>query len=430
MANFVERSIWTYLFKLAKNIMLIVAMVSLVIFLGNGLNLIGWGYIVQMRWYLLMAAACWILYGLFFIQYRDRNITFKIYTLFLTLWPFTILLTSFLLGGNIMDELVQVQVWVFVSTFFVFFYHFQFSEKQIMWIICTVAVITAAIQILQQIEPLFAIFGGSPDDTGEVVLTGERNGVVRYFVGCYQIQMFALCFCWYKMLKSFKSVWIILSALMIVSIYLYVTKQILITSLITLGISFFMVNGRNVRIMSIAILCLCLAGLVIFWDDLFGEMIRDSMDDNFSHAIRFEFIGYILEYNISNPIKAIFGHGTTIPFFQELRHMLYYPSDIGFLGESIYFGYFWGLAYFYVVFRILVTYRNRVPVYIRLYIICSGIISVFIFPYRNRIELFNWMCVIYIASLYIDNTELDGNVEIHPENCNLIFEKGVKQQSV
>lgn len=416
MPNDNNKNILTSLISSSMNVTVILAMVALVIFLGNGLNLIGWGYIVQMRYYLLMAALCWALYGLYFIQYRDRHITFKYYTLFLTLWPFGILLTSFLLGGSIADELIQVQVWVYVSTFFMLFYHFKFTEERLMWIIMIVALITVTIQILQQVDPLFAIFGGSADDTGEVVITGERNGIARYFVGSYQVQMLAMCFCWYKMLKTFKPIWFILSALMLVSIYLYLTKQILLTTMLTLAISFFLVKGRNVRILSYTLLGLCGLFLIVYWEDLFGDMIRESKDDSFSHAIRFEFIGYIIEYNFTNPVKAIFGHGTTIPFFQELRHMLYYPSDIGFFGESIYYGCLWALAYFYVAFRIVITYRNRVPLYIRLYVLCSGFISIFIFPYRDRIEMYNWMCVVYIASLYIDKPqeqdEKDDETEI------------------
>lgn len=399
-------NIITSLMSSTKNVTVTLCMVALVIFLGNGLNLIGWGYIVQLRYYLLMAGVCWALYGLFFIQYRNRHITFKYYSLFLTLWPFGILLTSSLLGGIITEELTRVQVWVYVSTFFMLFYHFKFTEKRLMWIIVIVAIITAIIQILQQVDPLFAIFGGSADDTGEVVITAERNGMARFFVGSYQVQMLAMCFCWYKMLKTFKPIWFLLSALMLVSIYLYLTKQILITTLFTLALSFFLVKGRWVRILSYSLLIICGISLAIFWEDLFGDMIRDSKDDNFSHAIRFEFIGYIIEYNFANPVKAIFGHGTTIPFFEELRHMLYHPSDIGFFGESIYYGWPWALAYFYIAFRILVTYRAHVPIYIRLYVLCSGFISIFIFPYRDRIEMYNWMCVVYIASLYIDKAQV------------------------
>ena len=103
--------------------------------------------------------------------------------------------------------------------------------------------------------------------------------------------------------------------------------------------------------------------------------------------------------------------------------MLYYPSDIGFFGESIYYGCFWAIAYFYVAFRIVVTYRNRIPLYIRLYVICSGFISIFIFPYRDRIEMYNWMCVVYIASLYIDRPQEQDEENIEAETMKITINK-------
>ena len=163
-----------------------------------------------------------------------------------------------------------------------------------------------------------------------------------------------------------------------------------------------MIKGRKTTIFACVVGLISIVALAIFWDDLFGEMIQDSKDDSFSHGIRLEFIAWIMEYNLTDPIGVLFGHGVSSPWFQELIHLLYYPSDIGFFGEAIYYGWLWALAYFYAVYRILITYRQRIPLYLRLFVICSGIISVFIFPYRNRIELFNWICMIYICSLYVD----------------------------
>lgn len=388
---------------IVKNIMIVITMFILAAILGNGFNLIGWSYIVQVRYYLLMGMICIGLATLYFFQYRNQPITFKYYTAFITLWPFCVILSSFLQDGILIEEFSQIISWTFVGSFFFIFYRFRFSEKMILWILGLYALTTAVIQIAQQMDPLFAIFGGNPEDVGDVVNTEERNGLARFFVGSYHIQMFILCFFWDRLLKTFRIHWAILSALLLVSIYLYLTKQILLSILLTIGLSFFLTEGRRVKILACVLASVCIVGLALFWEDLFGELIQDSKDESFSHAIRFEFIEYIVDYNLTDPIGVLFGHGTSKPWFSELEHMLYYPSDIGFFGESIYFGWLWALAYFYVVFRIMVTYRHKIPTYIKLFIICSGMISIFIFPYRNRIETFNWICMIYICSLYIDD---------------------------
>ena len=329
------------------------------------------------------------------------------------MWPFCIVLSSFLQGGILIEEFSQILSWTYVGSFFFIFYRFKFSERMILWILGLYALTTVGIQLAQQIDPLFAIFGGDPEDLRDVVLAEERNGLARFFVGSYHIQMLIMCFFWSRLLKTFRLHWAMLSALLVVSIYLYLTKQILVSTLFTLGISFFMIKERRVKILACALGGVCLVVLGIFWEDLFGELIQDSKDDNFSHAIRFEFIEYIMEYNLTDPIGVLFGHGTSKPWFAELQHRLYSPSDIGFFGESIYFGWIWALAYFYVIYRIMVTYRHKIPLYIKLFVVCSGVISIFIFPYRNRIETFNWICMIYICSLYID------------ERKDLLLDKGV-----
>ena len=399
MATIDKNGIMTF----AKNLVIVLSMFALAAFLGNGFNLIGWSYIVQVRYYLLMGALCIGMATVYFIQYRNHPIAFKYYTAFITIWPFFVILSSFMQGGIPIEDISQFLSWTFVSSFFIIFYRFRFSEKMILWILGLYALTTVGIQLAQQLDPSFAIFGGDPEDLRDVVLAEKRNGLVRFFVGSYHIQMLIMCFFWSKLLKTFRLHWAILSALLVASIYLYLTKQILASTLFTLGLSFFMIKGRKVKVLACILGGICLVTLGIFWDELFGELIQDSKDDNFSHAIRFEFIEYIMEYNLTDPIGVLFGHGGTKPWFAELEHMLYSPSDIGFFGESIYFGWMWALAYFYVIYRILITYRHKIPLYIKLFVICSGVISIFIFPYRNRIETFNWICMIYICSLYVDN---------------------------
>lgn len=399
-----------------RNIVTVLLVFALAVILGNGFNLIGWSYIVQVRHYLLLGMLCIGLATLYFAQYRRQYITFKYYTAFITVWPFCIIISSLLQGGILIEDISQILSWTFVGSFFIIFYHFRFSERMILWILGLYALTTVGIQIAQQTDPLFAIFGGDPEDLGELVVAEKRNGLARFFVGSYHIQMLVMCFFWSRLLKTFRLHWAILSALLVVSIYLYLTKQIMASTLFTLGISFFMIKGRRVKILACVLAAVCLVALGVFWEDLFGDLIQDSKDDSFSHAIRFEFIEYIMEYNLTDPVGVLFGHGTSKPWFTELQNMQYFPSDIGFFGESIYFGWIWALAYFYVIYRIMVMYRHKIPLYIKLFVICSGLISIFIFPYRNRIETFNWICMIYICSLYIDDRkDLVLDKETEPE---------------
>lgn len=409
--NTVIKRIWQH----TKDALVVTFMSLFVIFLGNGLNFMGWAYLVQIRYYILIAMACYALYFLYTIQYRNRNIPFKYYVLFLTVWPVSCHLSSILQGGVMADDIIQSIPWLFVSTFFLIFYRFQFTEKRIITILAIVSIITVIIQIVQQVEPMLTVFGDpTGENLGETIMNGERNGIMRLFVGCYLLQMLMLFFFWCKFMQTFRIHWAVLTGLLVYSVYMYLTKQILISVMLTLAVSFFMLQGKRIKAIALVIMVVLGGILLVFWDDLFGEMIQDSKDDSFSHAIRFEFIGFIMQYFITHPVQAIFGHGFSIPLIQEWIHKLYHLSDIGLFGEAFTYGWPWSLAYLYVAFRIFVTYRNKIPLYIKLYIMSTGIISIFIFPYRNRIEMYTWISMIYICSLYIDKDEesINNNTDI------------------
>ncbi len=418
----IDNTVFSKIWQGTKNTLIVIFMVLFVIFLGNGLNLMGWSYLVQIRYYVLLAFACYALYFLYTIKYRNRHIPFKYYVLFLTVWPVSCHLSSLILGGTLSEDIIQSVPWLFVSTMFLIFYRFSFTEKKLLLILGIVAIITVIIQIVQQVEPSLALFG---DTTGEnladTLVSEERNGIIRLFVGCYLLQVLMLLFFWCKFMQTFRIHWAILTGLLVYSVYIYLTKQILISVMATLAISLFMLQGRRIKAIALLIMVVLCTVLLFFWDDLFGELIQDSKDDSFSHAIRFEFIGYILQYFVTHPVQSIFGHGYSIPLIQEWIHKLYHLSDIGLFGEAFTLGWPWSLAYLCVAFRVFVTYRNKVPLYIRLYILCTGIISIFIFPYRNRIEMFTWISVIYICSLHIsqeDNNDEEENNDNNDEILN------------
>lgn len=67
----------TGIMMIVKNIMIVLTMFALAAILGNGFNLIGWSYIVQVRYYLLMGIMCIGPAALYFIQYRDHPVAFK-----------------------------------------------------------------------------------------------------------------------------------------------------------------------------------------------------------------------------------------------------------------------------------------------------------------------------------------------------------------
>ena len=72
----IDNTVFSKIWQGTKNTLIVIFMVLFVIFLGNGLNLMGWSYLVQIRYYVLLAFACYALYFLYTIKYRNRHIPF------------------------------------------------------------------------------------------------------------------------------------------------------------------------------------------------------------------------------------------------------------------------------------------------------------------------------------------------------------------
>lgn len=395
----------TYLSPTRINQALVVALLTaLAIFLGNGLNYVGWVYLVQIRYYILLAAIVLPVAGLCFIQLRQRNVTFKYYILFISLWSTTVLFTSALNDGDVSAAVILALPYILVPPFFYIYRRIQLPESTAIGVILCVGFITFFIQTLQQFFPFVALFGdlGTGDGTEIFVNTEIRNGIYRFFVGNYQVQLLCLMFCWCKVLEKPRTGYILLTLCFLFSIYVYVTKQVLIAAAIALAISPFFTKDRHIKIAALMLFVVLIMMGAIFWDTLFAGLIKDSQDDGFSHSIRFEFMAYITDYFLNHPFPFLVGKGFDTPLEREWIRMYYHISDIGFVGIIFYFGCLWPIAYFYVIYKLLVKHQKKAPLYIKLYLVASLIMSPFIFPYRDRLECFNWMTVLYIASIYID----------------------------
>lgn len=80
----------------------------------------------------------------------------------------------------------------------------------------------------------------------------------------------------------------------------------------------------------------------------------------------------------------------------------YFISDIGFIGVIFYFGIFWLYRYFNYIYTTIRYFRKKIPSYLLLYILGCSVICLFIFSYTNAVNMFVWICLLYISSLYID----------------------------
>lgn len=279
------------------------------------------------------------------------------------------------------------------------------SEEIIVKIIVSSALVVFFIQVFQQIRPSGVLFAEYSEDS--LLRMGDyaevRNGIYRWRLETYFITLFAMYYTWCKLLKSYSIKRLVVFVCILASMYLYMTRQVMFASVVTLALSFFL-DKQRLKSWHIVLFVVGVALLYFFSDVLFGELFKYTKEES-SDNIRDLTFAYYWGRDTESWITCIFGHGLSrdIDFMKE--NYMIVVTDVGFIGQWFIFGLIWIILYLYVVWNIVVKHRKHVPLYIRLFVIGTFINSAWIFPYRREYEFFIWSIVLYISSIYIYKSE-------------------------
>lgn len=337
---------------------------------------------------------------LYIILKRQKISTYDINHKLIILLCLIPLISAFFLFVNV-TSLENIRSNFLMSiAFFMYFVMLKMKvkEKDIIISFTIFGVITFLLQIYQQYLspiPLFGIIGEDQD------MSFQRNGIYRYNIGTYFIAIFCLYYYWSMMLKKTKLYYTLLFLCFMSSIYLYVTRQIILSSLVTIMCSVFLIKNKKLRYTTLFTLCILSVFLFIYSDVLFGEFIQSYSEDSYTTDIRWKCINFIIEQMINNPILFFtgFGHDSIKEATWALKG--YYLADIGIIGETYLYGIVWGGIYLYTVYLYTIKYRKYMPLYLKLYFIGTFLNSIYIFPYRGLSEVFIWISALYIGNIYI-----------------------------
>jgi len=313
-------------------------------------------------------------------------------------------------------DTVRISVLMFLATMQYFLLkEIRITERQVLWSFTMFGLISFSLQLYQQMPdtiPLFGIINNDESSIGTV-----RNDIYKFTIGSYFVSIICLYYWWTELCKKFSLVRCILFCCFLVSMYLYLVRQIMAVSLLTLALSLFLIPDKRARRLMFVFIVFAGVILIALYDLIFAALVENYQNDTWTTDIRFKCIDFVIGQIFDNPIQALIGHGHDIVERQWTR-MNYYISDIGFIGECFYYGVAWLVIYFSTVFLYVVKYRNKIPLYIRLYMIGTLMNSIFIFPYRTNEEMFIWICLLYIAHLYVDNKKGVYNKLISEPNLN------------
>ena len=190
------------------------------------------------------------------------------------------------------------------------------------------------IQIVQQLFPSIAVFGiYNPDnETVNDAIAEIRSGLCRYRIIGISFTLLCLYYYWARICNKIKFKDVILFLMFLVSMYLFLTRQVMFATLVMLTLSSFFISNAKKRYAILAITIILITVLIIYSDLLFGDLISQTKEQATDEDVRVLALSFYWGKIIENPLSFLLGNGhpDAFVFWQENYH--FFTSDIGFVG--------------------------------------------------------------------------------------------------
>lgn len=303
------------------------------------------------------------------------------------------------------SEVENTISWAMSATLFFVYYYYGFKEKTIMNFMTYICIFGFFTQIYGNIFPNQAVFGVGNADFNQYG-SRVRNEIVMFRTIAPQATIFVLYYYWEKMISKITFKNSILFVCMLCSLYLYMTRQLMLVNGMMLVLTFFlrMNKKQNSNFIFLLLVLFTIASLILYyWNAIFGELINDYTSDTYTTDIRGLAIPFFLQQSIGNIPQFLFGHGGDVQEFSYWGELFgYYPDDVGFIGALYKYGLFFVINYFFGIFLILKN-RKYIPNYILYFFAATFLDSIFIFPCYMLQPVFVYIVALYIASIHIFN---------------------------
>lgn len=275
------------------------------------------------------------------------------------------------------------------------------------------------IMAVQQFFPEKAVFGVSvsteSDEIAEV-----RNGLYRFRIGgagCAGLFLFA--YYWGKMVNTYKRRWLAISFCLLLYLYLTLTRQVILSVLLIVVLTFLMRKKGNSTTSFLLALCI-LGSLFFFRDTLFGAFIEQTSEQTSnSDDVRFLEYTYFFNEILTKPI--IFVLGTGVPhassslgdYYRHLEQLNLFSSDIGLIGAWFNYGILYVLLFIWCMYKMCVKLRHLLPTYFKVYWICVIVVLPLAFPWGSNLSNLMWCFILYIMDLELKNRKQIRTIICH-----------------
>jgi hypothetical protein len=287
-------------------------------------------------------------------------------------------------------------------------HRFQISEKDLFKMLIFIGSAWVALEMIQQVTyPNYYFYTRGDTDLKSIEI---RAGIYRYMITGISFALLALFYYLQKIFDSDKQrvknfSWVIFFLL---GVYLYMTRQILVSVLATVFIAPLLTEKINIKKKILFFLggIFLLGSIYLFKDVLFGELIEDTgsevNDDNIRVSSYLFYLNYWDDWTC-----FIFGNGLYDEASSYGKYLSYvendlglWRSDVGIIGELSKYGIIYMMAYILFCFYFFRISRG-IELYLKLYFIGTLFIVLMIFPFRDGSEYQLFAIFLYLCDLSI-----------------------------
>jgi hypothetical protein len=290
------------------------------------------------------------------------------------------------------------------------------KESVVLRTFLVMAILIVLIQIIQQFTFPHAYFGVDNDTAalthGREEIAEMRNGLWRFRLsGCAFFTAPILFALWVWIKKKLDMQGAIFFFLFLVSIYLTLTRQVMAACVLAIICSYF-IGGQKIQMKSVFLLLLLAFGLYYFYDLLFSELVERTADETEDDNIRVLSAYYFWNASLESISTFLLGMGRPCKGeYEKLMNVLtesygFYPSDVGFIGKIYESGILYILLCYGLLFKLFFLLSKKIPYYVRMFCVFTGVMSVMIFPFLTESEFLIWSMLLYVCDLHINKSPL------------------------
>lgn len=319
-----------------------------------------------------------------------------------------------------MTAMVSVVAFTWITYFMLHAY--KVSERVLIKLFFAVAIFIAVVRIVQQFtypDAIFGIYSQEWMDEYDFIneAAEQRNGLWRFRIPDGNFTAITLFAFWVWLRQRFSKLKLLIVSILLVSIYLTLTRQIIASCLLTI-LFYLTIEQKQIKLSPILLGASLILGLYFYSDVLFGAFMEQTQKDATDDYIRLASAAYFWEEATSKLHVFLLGYGEFVggsrygKYVLRLNDMRFFISDVGWIGFLFKFGIIYLVFSFRILYKLLFTFRKSIPEYIRMVVLFSSFISIMIFPFSGVLSYFSWSLVLYISDLHINRSSLRLNSTI------------------